>query len=185
MELIPIIFIGIGLSMDAFAVSVTCGLSLPSPKKWNAFKIAFSFGLFQALMPIIGWLAGKSLSVYIQQFDHYVAFIFLLLIGIRMVYKALKEGDYNPIDPSNYQVLLMLSIATSIDALAVGVTFAFLKMTIVTPVLIIGLITFIISALGVSIGHRVGCRLGKKAEIVGGAILIIIGLKILIEHLLA
>jgi len=185
MELIPIIFIGIGLSMDAFAVSVTCGLSLPSPKKWNAFKIAFSFGLFQALMPIIGWFAGKSLSVYIQQFDHYVAFIILLLIGIRMVYKALKEGDCNPIDSSNYQVLLMLSIATSIDALAVGVTFAFLKMTIVTPVLIIGLITFIISALGVSIGHRVGCRLGKKAEIVGGAILIIIGLKILIEHLLA
>jgi len=171
--------------MDAFAVSVTCGLTLPPPKKWNAFKIAFSFGMFQALMPVIGWFAGKALSVYIQQFDHFIAFIILFLIGSRMIYKALKEGDCDPIDPTNFPVLLMLSIATSIDALAVGVTFAFLNMTIVTPVLIIGLITFIISALGVSLGHRVGCRLGKTAEIVGGAILIIIGIKILIEHLLA
>lgn len=169
--------------MDAFAVSVTCGFTLPPPKKWSAFKIAFSFGLFQALMPVIGWLAGKSLSVYIQQFDHYVAFIILFLIGVRMIHKALKGADCDPIDPTNFQVLLMLSIATSIDALAVGVTFAFLEMTIILPILIIGLITFVISAFGVSLGHKLGCHLGKTAAIVGGVILIIIGIEILIKHL--
>jgi putative Mn2+ efflux pump MntP len=185
MDLISIIFIGIGLSMDAFAVSVTCGLTLPPPEKWNAFKIAFSFGLFQALMPVIGWFTGKSLSIYIQQFDHYIAFIILFLIGTRMIYKARKEGDCDPVDPTNFTVLLMLSIATSIDALAVGVTFAFLDMTIITPILIIGLITFIISTFGVILGNKLGCRLGKTAEIVGGVVLIIIGIEILIKDLLA
>jgi len=185
MDLISIIFIAFGLAMDAFAVSITCGFTISSPKRWKALKIAFSFGFFQALMPIIGWLAGKTLSIYIKQFDHWVAFGLLTFIGIRMIYKAADtKTDYKTIvDPSNNPMLLMLSIATSIDALAVGVTFAFLHVNIFLPVLIIGIITFFISTFGLLIGHKLGDYLGKRFEIIGGFVLIGIGIKILIEHL--
>jgi len=186
MDLLSIVLIAIGLAMDAFAVSITCGLAVQSTNKYKFLKVPMAFGGFQALMPIIGWLVGQTLRRYIVSFDHWIAFGLLAYIGIRMIYNALSKKDCPPeFDPSNYQILLGLAIATSIDALAVGITFAFLEIRIVIPVIIIGLVTFLISFIGILIGRQVGCYLGKKVEICGGMVLIGIGIKILIEHLLA
>ncbi len=184
MDFFFIVIIAVSLSMDAFAVSISCGFMVPSPKRWNALKIAFSFGFFQTLMPIIGWLTGRSFARYIEKFDHWIAFIILCIIGIRMIYNAVNLDDCKAVaDPTNPKTLLMLSVATSIDALAVGVTFAFLNTGILVPVLLIGIITFGISLLGMLIGHKLGYYLGKRFEIIGGIILIGIGIKILIEHI--
>jgi len=186
MNTLAIILIAFGLAMDAFAVSITCGISIRAPKVNNAFKIAVSFGLFQAIMPIIGWLAGLSLYGYIQSIDHWLAFCLLAFIGIRMIYEALRSTTCENItDPSQASTLLVLSVATSIDALAIGITFAFLNITIIEPVIIIGLITFALSLIGIVIGKKLGCYIGKRAEIVGGIVLVMIGVKILIEHLMA
>ncbi|MFH1213466.1 MAG: manganese efflux pump MntP family protein [Candidatus Neomarinimicrobiota bacterium] len=186
MDLLSIILIAVGLAMDAFAVSITCGLTIQQPNRWKYLKIPLAFGGFQALMPVIGWLAGQTLQKYIVNFDHWIAFGLLVYIGGHMIYEAITIKECTPeSDPSGNLVLLGLSIATSIDALAVGVTFAFLEMKIVIPVIIIGLITFGISLIGIIIGKRVGCYLGKKVEVFGGIVLIGIGLKILIGHLLA
>jgi len=186
MDLLSIILIAVGLAMDAFAVSITCGLTIQRPNRWKYLKIPLAFGGFQALMPVIGWLAGQTLQKYIVNFDHWIAFGLLVYIGGHMIYEAITIKECTPeSDPSGNLVLLSLSIATSIDALAVGVTFAFLEMKIVIPVIIIGLITFSISLIGIIIGKRVGCYLGKKVEVFGGIVLIGIGLKILIGHLLA
>lgn len=184
MSLITIIFVALGLAMDAFAVSVASGFAVKDLKLQNALKIAFSFGLFQALMPIIGWLAGFSLRDFLSGIDHWIAFGLLSLIGLRMIYESMRlEAKEKEINPLNNYVLFLLSIATSIDALAVGLSFAFLKIVIVTPVIIIGVVTFLLSLIGVMIGNRLGHFFEKKIEIVGGLILIGIGLKILIEHL--
>ena len=184
MDFISIFFIAVGLAMDAFAVSITCGFTILQPKRWKALKIALSFGMFQAIMPIIGWFAGRTFSAYIERFDHWIAFGLLSIIGSRMIYNAITMKECETIiDPSDIKTLFMLSIATSIDALAVGVTFAFLQLNIITPVLIIGLITFFISVIGLLIGHKLGCHFGKRFEIFGGIVLIGIGIKILIEHL--
>lgn len=184
MDIIAIIFIALGLAMDAFAVSVTSGLIIKNLHIKNALKIALFFGAFQAIMPIIGWLAGLSVRDLIAGFDHWIAFGLLCFIGSRMIYESIKpEQNKTPIDPLNIYVLLLLSIATSIDALAVGLSFAFIDISIATPVIIIGLVTFILSYIGVSIGARVGHFFEKKMEIAGGLILIGIGAKILIEHL--
>lgn len=184
MSLTTIIFVAIGLAMDAFAVSVASGFAIKNLKLSNALKIAVSFGLFQAFMPIIGWLAGLSLRDFLSGIDHWVAFGLLSLIGLRMIYESMKlEPRKKEINPLNTYVLLILSIATSIDALAVGLSFAFLMIVIVTPVIIIGIVTFLLSLIGVIIGNRLGHFFEKKIEIVGGLILIGIGLKILIEHL--
>lgn len=170
--------------MDAFAVSISCGLTVPSPKRRNALKIASFFGAFQAMMPVIGWSIGRYFSIYIENFDHWIVFILLSFIGSRMIYNAqVSDECKSVVDPSNIKTLLMLSIATSIDALAVGVTFAFLHIQIITPVLIIGLITFLISSIGLLIGHKLGCYFEKRVEIFGGIVLIGIGIKILVEHL--
>ncbi|MDD5766583.1 MAG: manganese efflux pump MntP family protein [Candidatus Marinimicrobia bacterium] len=184
MDFITIFLLAIGLSMDAFAVAISCGLTLKPPKMRNALRLSGSFGAFQALMPVIGWALGQTLAKYIQNVDHWIAFVLLVFIGGKMIYESLdKDSCENHIDPSNNKVLLTLSIATSIDALAVGVTFAFLQFNIIFPVLYIGITTFCITLLGVYIGKKIGGMLGKKVEIFGGLVLIGIGAKILIEHL--
>lgn len=184
MDLITIVTIALGLAMDSFAVSITYGLTIKNPGINNALKIALSFGLFQAFMPVIGWLAGLTLADYIASIDHWAAFGLLSFVGLRMIYGSRKTEKYEKaIDTLNIYVLLMLSIATSIDAFAIGVTFAFLEITIATPVIIIGIVTFLLSLIGVFVGKKIDIYFGKNTEIIGGLVLIGIGIKILIEHL--
>lgn len=182
--MINIILIAIGLSMDAFAVSITSGLAIKNLKINNALKIALFFGCFQAIMPAMGWLAGLSLRNFISNIDHWIAFCLLFFIGIKMIYEAVKiNPDKKEVDPLSNYILFLLAIATSIDALAVGVTFAFLKISIPVPVIIIGITTFLFCFFGVFIGNKFGHVFENKIEIAGGVILIAIGIKILIEHL--
>jgi len=184
MDTPTITIIAFGLAMDAFAVSITSGIAIKSLKINSALKIALFFGLFQAIMPLIGWLAGLSLRDYISAVDHWITFGLLSFIGCKMIYEAVKiQSSKKEINPLNVYVLLVLSVATSIDALAVGVSFAFLKVAIVTPVIIIGTVTFFLSYLGVYIGDRIGHFFENKIEIAGGLLLIGIGIKILFEHL--
>jgi len=179
-----IILISIGLAMDAFAVSITNGITIQCLKLKHAVNIAIFFGGFQALMPLIGWLAGIGLKQYVESFDHWIAFALLLFIGAKMIYEAIWIDEVEKkCDPLNLVVLLGLAIATSIDAMAVGITFAFLHIAIITPAIVIGLITFALSLAGVYIGNRLGDRLGSKMEILGGIILIGMGTKILLSHL--
>lgn len=179
-----IILISFGLAMDAFAVSITNGITIQCLKLRHALRIAIFFGGFQALMPVLGWLAGIGLKQYVESYDHWIAFGLLFFIGIKMIYEAIWIDEVEKkCDPLNILVLLGLAIATSIDALAVGVSFAFLKIDIVSPALIIGLITFLLSLAGVFIGNRMGDKLGSKMEILGGIILIGMGFKILLSHL--
>lgn len=184
--IIEIFLIGVGLAMDAFAVSICKGLTMQKVKKKDVLIIGLFFGGFQALMPLIGWLLGKGFESYITSFDHWIAFILLAIIGGKMLIDGLK-GDDNSCGCDAFRLdfkeLLMLAIATSIDALAIGVTFAFLNYPIVECIAMIGIVTFIISCIGVYIGHIFGSKYEHKAEIAGGIILIIIGLKILLEHL--
>ena len=184
-DLLSLVLIAIGLSMDALAVSITSGITINCLKIRHAFRIAFLFGLFQALMPVLGWLAGIGLKQYVESYDHWIAFGLLAFIGGKMIYEAIwiKEVE-KKCDPLNLMVLLSLAVATSIDALAVGISFAFLKVYIITPALIIGAITFAICFGGVYLGNRLGDRLGSKMEVLGGLILIGIGFKILLQHLL-
>lgn len=183
MGIIEIFFIGIGLAMDAFAVSVCKGLSMKKIN-WNkAIIIALYFGIFQALMPIIGYLLGSTFETLVKSIDHWISFILLVLIGGNMIREAL-EKEKNTIDDSiNFKTMIILAIATSIDALTIGITFAFLKTNIFLASLLIGLITFIMSLVGVTIGNKFGDKYDKIAEITGGIILILLGLKILLEHL--
>ena len=184
MDIISLIFIAFGLAMDAFAVSITSGLTIKSLKIKNALKIAIFFGLFQAIMPIIGWLAGLSFRDYISSIDHWIAFGLLSVIGSKMIYESFHmESNKRKINPLNVYVLLIFSVATSIDALAVGLSLSFLKVSIVFPALIIGIVTFLLSILGVYIGNRFGHYFERKIEMIGGLILIFIGIKILVEHL--
>ena len=191
MGLFDLFLIGVGLSMDAFAVSICKGLNMRRMNYRQAGIIALFFGVFQALMPTIGWLLGKQFESYITSIDHWIAFVLLGFIGINMLREALGE-DESPDSQSSQEgsqsnldlkELFMLAVATSIDALAVGITFAFLQVKILPAVCLIGATTFIISFGGVGIGHQFGRRYEKKAEIAGGVILILIGLKILLEHL--
>jgi len=185
MNIITIIFIAIGLAMDAFAVSISRGITIKNERFKNALKIALFFGSFQAIMPILGWFTGYNLREYISNIDHWVAFGLLCLIGCKMIYESTKRGsNKKKSNNMNIYVLLILSIATSIDALAVGVSFAFLEIIIWTPVIIIGLITFVLSFVGVYIGNKLGHFFKNKIGIVGGLILIGIGIKILVDHLI-
>jgi putative Mn2+ efflux pump MntP len=186
-EFITLFLIGVGLSMDAFAVSICKGLGMEKVNKKQAVIIGLYFGGFQALMPLIGWLLGIRFQKYITSVDHWIAFILLALIGGKMVFEALYEKEEVSVDqkdlPLNHKEMLLLAIATSIDALAVGITFAFLDTPIVEAIIIIGCTTFVLSIVGVVVGNFFGTRYQKKAEIAGGIILILIGLKILLEHL--
>ena len=185
MDLLSIFFIGIGLSMDACAVSLAKGMSLDKKDLLKyAFILAFAFGFFQALMPAIGYFAGIRFTEYIQAFDHWIAFILLSLIGINMIKEGKEEKEDNEKSISlAFKDVLILAIATSIDALAVGVSFAFLKVNLLEAVLTIGCTTFILSFFCVLFGKKLGSLFQKYAEFLGGGILILLGLKILIEHL--
>lgn len=186
MELLTIIIIAIGLAMDAFAVSVATGAGYRRLKIRHALRMAIFFGAFQAIMPVIGWLAGMTFKDAIKSCDHWIAFAILLAIGAKMIYEAFKiEKAGNPADPASLAVLISLSIATSIDALAVGITLSLITSYIVTAVIIIGVITFALSWFGCWIGKRIGHLFENKIEIIGGCVLIAIGIKILVEHLIA
>ncbi len=183
-----LLLMGVGLSMDAFAVSICKGLSMRKVNKKQCLVIGLFFGGFQALMPFIGWVLGSQFEQYITSIDHWIAFILLGFIGGKMVVEAIREKDeaveVGKMDPSlDFKEMFILAIATSIDALAVGITFAFLQVPIVEAVSIIGITTFVISVIGVYVGNFFGNRYKKKAELAGGIILILIGLKILLEHL--
>lgn len=179
-----VIFLAIGLSFDSFAVSVCSGLNVPHIRFIQATKIAFSLAVFQALMPLVGWMIGNSIKDYIEPVDHWIAFGLLGLIGGKMIFESILGSEEREIkNPLLWKVILMLSLATSIDALAVGFSFATLLDKIMVVVIIIGFVTFIASMLGILLGKKTGPRFNQYAEILGGLILIIIGTKILIEHL--
>ena len=179
--------IGVGLSMDAFAVSICKGLGMSRLNMRQAVVISLFFGGFQALMPLIGWALGSQLADLITPIDHWIAFALLAFVGGKMLWDAFREDDGEDGEAKDAKLdlkeLLMLAIATSIDALAVGITFAFLQAAIVPSVTIIGVTTFVLSFVGVAVGHFFGARFEKPATIAGGVMLILIGAKILLEHL--
>ena len=183
MGITEIIFIGISLAMDAFAVSICKGLSMKKMDFKKAIIIGLYFGIFQALMPVAGYLLGSTFAEFIEKVDHWVAFILLLIIGGNMIKESFENERNKSNDNVDFKTMLILAIATSIDALAVGITFAFFEVNIVLAVSVIGIITFIMSILGVKIGNRFGDKYQNKAELAGGIILILIGLKILLEGL--
>lgn len=183
MSLLELFIIAVGLSMDAFAVSICKGLSVPKMKLGHAVTCGIYFGGFQALMPAVGYLLGSQFEALITRIDHWIAFILLGIIGINMIRES-KEEDEEKLDSSfGAKAMLPLAVATSIDALAVGVTFAFLKVNIVWAVTFIGVVTFIFSAVGVKVGNVFGMRYKARAELAGGVILVLMGCKILLEHL--
>lgn len=183
MGIIEILLTSLGLAMDAFAVAVCKGLSMKTFDKKKGLIIGIYFGLFQGLMPLIGYLLGTTFQDLITSIDHWIAFILLSFIGANMLKEGLSKKCEKSNDKIDFKTMLPLAIATSIDALAVGITFAFLKVNIIYAILSIGIITFIMSFIGVKIGNKFGNKYEKKAQIFGGIILILIGLKILLEHL--
>jgi len=184
MSIISMIVIALGLAMDALAVSITSGFTIKKLKMSHALKIGLFFGLFQAIMPVMGWLTGLGFRELIEGVDHWIAFVLLAFIGCKMIYESNKfESNRNQINPLNIYTLLLLSFATSIDALAIGLTLSFLKVFIILPVIVIGTVTFILSVIGVYFGNRFGHFFERKIEMFGGLILIVIGAKILFEHL--
>ncbi len=183
MNFVEILLIGIGLAMDAFAVSIGKGLSMKKMNWKKAIIVGLYFGIFQGLMPIIGFFLGYSFESLVRQIDHWIAFFLLVAIGMNMVREALKKDEEGRNDSVAFKVMIILAIATSIDALTIGITFAFLQVNILTSALIIGVITFLISILGVKIGNKFGSKYESKSEAIGGLILILMGLKILLEHL--
>lgn len=183
MGIADLLVLAVGLAMDAFAVAVCKGLSLRELKLRQALLVGVWFGLFQGLMPALGWLLGSAFSGLVQSVDHWIAFLLLSIIGGNMIREAVR-GDEEEVDPSlSFGVMFLLAVATSIDALAVGVTFAFLRVNILLAVTLIGVITFAISAVGVKVGNLFGARYKSRAELLGGCVLILIGLKILLEDL--
>lgn len=194
MGIIELLLIGASLAMDATAVSICKGLSMKKLSKKQVVIIAFYFGTFQALMPTIGYALGVSFKDFVESIDHWIAFILLAFIGINMIRESLEKDDdivdlaetavgEEEVNQLAFKDMVILAIATSIDALAVGVTFAFLQVDIIPAVSFIGIITFVLSAVGVKIGNVFGTKYKSKAEFAGGAILILIGFKILFEHL--
>lgn len=183
MGLIELFLIAVGLSMDAFAVSVCKGLAMPKCTFKKAAIVGLWFGGFQALMPAIGYILGAQFQEAISSIDHWIAFVLLALIGGNMIHEALDNDEEEADASLDVKTMFLLAVATSIDALAIGITFAFLKVNIIPAVCFIGIVTFIISFAGVKIGNVFGARYKNKAEIVGGIILILLGLKILLEHL--
>ena len=187
MSIVELFLIGVGLSMDAFAVAVCQGLCMPKLNLRQGGVIALYFGGFQALMPLIGWFLGSQFAGYIQSFDHWVAFVLLALIGGNMVREALSPEEEETSCAVNskldHKKLFMMAVATSIDALAIGVAFAFMDVLILPAVSLIGCTTFCLSLVGVVVGNFFGSRYKKRAELTGGIIWILLGVKILLEHL--
>ena len=183
MGMVETLFIGVGLAMDAFAVSICKGLSMKKMNWQKAIIIGLYFGFFQMIMPFIGYLLGYGFDKIIGNIDHWVAFILLGFIGANMIIESFSKEEKTD-DKINFKTMIVLAIATSIDALAVGITYAFLNTTnIIEICCIIGIITFILSIIGVKVGNRFGGQYGNKAKFAGGIILIAIGIKILVEHL--
>lgn len=184
-----LLLMGIGLAMDAFAVSICKGLGMQKVNKKQAVAIGLFFGGFQALMPFIGWVLGIQFESYITSIDHWIAFVLLGFIGGKMIVEAVKPGEEDAVEvkkvdaPLDIKEMLILAIATSIDALAIGITFAFLQYPIVEAISIIGVVTFFISIGGVYVGNFFGSKYKNKAEFAGGLILVILGLRILLSHL--
>jgi len=185
MGLLEIIIIALGLSMDAFAVSITLGLSVKKPGIKEMLIPGVYFGFFQMIMPTIGFFAGTLFAAKIQGIDHWVAFVLLGLIGGKMIKESFSKDDEKVNEnPYKFTKMLLLAIATSIDALAIGITFAFFEVNLITTIIIIGFATFCISICGVKIGYLFGAKFKSKAEFIGGAVLILLGVKILVEHLI-
>ncbi|MGE5350293.1 MAG: manganese efflux pump MntP family protein [Actinomycetota bacterium] len=186
MDLITIIGVALGLSFDSFAVSLSCGVIESRIKFRSAMRIAFILALFQGGLTVLGFFLGSTVAGHIEMFDHWVAFILLMILGVRMIIGGLKgETDRQPVDISRWTVLLTMAVGTSIDAFAVGISFALLKLEIWSAGLIIGAVTFLASMTAIRIGKSAGSRLGSKVEILGGIILAAIGIRILAEHLMA
>jgi putative Mn2+ efflux pump MntP len=183
-DIVTVLFIAIGLAMDAFAVSMAHGMTVQNRRVATGLTMAFSFGAFQAFMPVLGWLAGLSFIELISGFDHWLAFGLLAFIGGRMIYAAKTASKEEKETKLTAPVLLILSVATSIDALAVGLSFSLLRVSITTPVIAIGIVTFLLSLTGFSFGNKIGKFFKRKVQAIGGIVLIAIGIKILLEHLL-
>lgn len=183
MDALTIVLIAIGLAMDAFAVSIAKGMIIQRKRRESALLLASFFGGFQMLMPVIGFLAGLSLREVIMGIDHWIAFSLLTIIGLKMIYDSLRKEDGTKTESLKLRSLLTLSVATSIDALMVGLSFAFLQTAILLPILAIGSITSLLSITGFFFGCGLGRILGNKVKIVGGLILIVLGTRILLEHL--
>ena len=180
---ITIVLIAFALAMDSFSVSITNGLAAKAFKVGDALKIGLFFGAFQAIMPVVGWFAGIHVLDLISGFDHWIAFGLLAVIGCRMIYESVRVESKKLLDSPGVILLLALSLATSIDALAVGLSFSFLRIPIIAPAIIIGIIAFLLSFLGVYLGGRLGHFLHNKVGVLGGLILMVIGIRILVEHL--
>lgn len=187
MNIISTLLIAVGLAMDAFSVCITAGICIPKPDKGHFLRLSLTFGFFQFAMPIIGYFLGITIEPIIRNYDHWLALVLLAYIGGKMIYEGLKPEDKscNPKDPSRGKTLIILALATSIDALAVGVSYGVLSRPIFLPAVIIGCVCAVFSTLGILIGKRVGSMLGKRAEVIGGLCLIAIGIKILLEHIIA
>lgn len=184
MGILEISFIGIGLAMDAFAVSICKGLSMNKINIKKAFIIAFYFGFFQAIMPLIGYSLGNRFELVIDKLDHWIAFALLSITGGNMIHESVNEEYKNINDSIDFKTMIILAISTSIDALTVGISFSFFEINLSLVSSIIGIITFILSVIGVKIGNKFGDKLKNKAEFIGGLVLIIIGLKILLSDVI-
>ena len=183
MSLMELFLIAVGLSMDAFAVSVCKGLSVRKATVKHALCVGLYFGGFQALMPLVGYLLGTQFESFITSVDHWIAFVLLSFIGGNMIREALSGEEEKLDDSFSFRTMITLAVATSIDALAMGVTFAFLRVNIVPAVLFIGATTFVLSAAGLKVGNVFGAKYKSRAELFGGVVLVLMGLKILLEHL--
>ncbi|NTW16343.1 MAG: manganese efflux pump, partial [Syntrophaceae bacterium] len=184
MNFISIFIIAVGLGMDAFSVAIGVGATARVFSSMSVFRLSFCFGLFQVLMPIAGWCAGMTVANIIAEYDHWIAFGLLAFVGGKMIKESFhQEDNIHASDPTKGMTLIVLSVATSIDALAVGLSFAFLNIPILYPSIIIGIVAFVMTALGMFFGEKLGKIVGKRVEIVGGLILIGIGVKIVIDHM--
>lgn len=184
-DFLSILLIAIGLSADCFAVALSTSISRSYLSSLQQFRVSLSFGVFQALMAFIGWLAGRTIVDFISEYDHWLAFGLLALVGGRMIWESLKhDSHHRKWDITKGFPLLLLSIATSIDALAVGLSYAFVEVNITLAASIIGIVALIVTAIGLTLGKKVGNIIGLRAEMIGGIILIGIGLRILLEHVL-
>jgi putative Mn2+ efflux pump MntP len=186
MNFIEVFLIALSMAMDAFAVCLSAGTQEQTSGPRPTFRLAFHFGLFQFLMPVLGWFAGATIERYITAYDHWIAFGLLAFVGGRMIFSGFhpdEEDKKN--DPSRGWTLVLLSFAVSIDALAVGLSLGIVGLTIWTPALIIGIVTGLVSWLGLRLGNKLGQKFGKRMEIAGGIVLVLIGVRILMAHLLA
>lgn len=184
MPLYEVLLIAVSMAMDAFAVCLVAGSLHQANGGRSAFRLSFHFGLFQFIMPVLGWLAGRTLEPLIRDYDHWIAFGLLAFVGIRMIVSALRGEESRSADPSRGWTLVMLSVAVSIDALAVGLSIGVLGLSVWYPAIMIGVVTGILSLVGLRLGERFGSRLGKPVEIIGGMVLIAIGIRIVLSHLI-